>query len=105
MERSFKGTVVRATGSWYEVLTDGGTVRCRIRGRLRLEGRRSTNPVVVGDEVGASYSFNENLAIDASYRFVGLGYNEVSAYHNGQKYEVGNDPYNNEFMLGLRFAF
>ena len=55
--------------------------------------------------VGASYSFNENLAIDASYRFVGLGYNEVSAYHNGQKYEVGNDPYNNEFMLGLRFAF
>ena len=51
MERSFKGTVVRATGSWYEVLTDGGTVRCRIRGRLRLEGRRSTNPVVVGDEV------------------------------------------------------
>lgn len=51
MERSFKGTVVRATGSWYEVLIDGGTVRCRIRGRLRLEGRRSTNPVVVGDEV------------------------------------------------------
>ncbi len=54
--------------------------------------------------VGASYSFNENLALDASYRFVGLGYNEVSAYRDG-KYEIGSDPYNNEFMLGLRFAF
>ena len=55
--------------------------------------------------VGASYSFNENLAIDASYRFVGLGYNEVTAHSNGSKYEIGSDPYNNEFMLGLRFAF
>ncbi len=50
-----EGTVVRATGSWYEVLTedgDGGKrVDCRIRGRLRLKGVRSTNPVVVGDRV------------------------------------------------------
>lgn len=46
-----KGTVIRATGSWYEVLHEGGTLRCRIRGKLRLKGVRSTNPVVVGDEV------------------------------------------------------
>lgn len=45
------GTVIRATGSWYEVMHDGEVVRCRIRGRLRLRGVRSTNPVVVGDEV------------------------------------------------------
>lgn len=51
MERNFTGTVVRATGSWYDVLHDGEPVRCRIRGRLRLKGVRSTNPVVVGDEV------------------------------------------------------
>ena len=51
MERNFTGTVVRATGSWYDVLRDGEPVRCRIRGRLRLKGVRSTNPVVVGDEV------------------------------------------------------
>ena len=51
MEKRFTGTVVRATGSWYEVRRDGETVRCRMRGRLRLQGRRSTNPVVVGDEV------------------------------------------------------
>ena len=51
MDRKFTATVVRATGSWYNVLHDGETVRCRIRGRLRLKGVRSTNPVVVGDEV------------------------------------------------------
>lgn len=51
MARTLSGTVVRATGSWYEVLHDGETVRCRIRGKLRLRGVRSTNPVVVGDRV------------------------------------------------------
>lgn len=52
MERDFAGVVLRATGSWYDVRTDAGeTVRCRIRGRLRLKGVRSTNPVVVGDRV------------------------------------------------------
>ena len=51
MDRKFTATVVRATGSWYDVLHDGTTVRCRIRGKLRLKGVRSTNPVVVGDEV------------------------------------------------------
>ena len=45
------GVVMRATGSWYEVAGDGCRIRCRIRGRLRLRGVRSTNPVVVGDEV------------------------------------------------------
>lgn len=42
---------MRSTGSWYDVMHDGQTVRCRIRGRLRLRGVRSTNPVVVGDTV------------------------------------------------------
>lgn len=50
MER-IEGIVTSATGSWYEVATEMGTLNCRIRGRLRLKGVRSTNPVVVGDRV------------------------------------------------------
>ena len=50
-ERGFCGMVMRSTGSWYDVLRDGATVRCRIRGKLRLKGARSTNPVAVGDNV------------------------------------------------------
>lgn len=50
-EEALCGVVLRATGSLYEVLLDERTVSCRIRGRLRLKGVRSTNPVVVGDIV------------------------------------------------------
>lgn len=50
-EEALCGVVMRATGSLYEVLLEGRTVTCRIRGRLRLKGVRSTNPVVVGDIV------------------------------------------------------
>ena len=63
MEKNFTGTVVRATGSWYDVLHDGATVRCRIRGRLRLKGVRSTNPVVVGDEVRCEVDENGDHVI------------------------------------------
>ncbi len=46
-----EGIVIRATGSWYEVLSDNQRLNCRIRGKLRLKGVRSTSPVVVGDIV------------------------------------------------------
>ena len=42
---------MRATGSWYEVLHEGEILRARMRGKLRLRGVRSTNPIVVGDVV------------------------------------------------------
>lgn len=46
------GLVIKNTGSWYTVLTDGGsTVDCKIKGNFRLKGIRSTNPVAVGDRV------------------------------------------------------
>lgn len=46
------GLVIRNTGYWYTVLTDGGeTVDCKIKGNFRLKGIRSTNPVAVGDGV------------------------------------------------------
>jgi ribosome biogenesis GTPase len=47
-----KGTVVKSTGSWYDVLgEDGKNYSCRIRGKIRLEGIKETNPVTVGDYV------------------------------------------------------
>lgn len=47
-----EGLVIKNTGSWYTVLTDGGnTVDCKIKGNFRLKGIRSTNPVAVGDRV------------------------------------------------------
>jgi ribosome biogenesis GTPase / thiamine phosphate phosphatase len=47
-----KGRVMRSTGSFYEVLAeDGQTYTCRMRGKIRLEGIKETNPVAVGDRV------------------------------------------------------
>ena len=46
------GLVIKSTGSWYTVKTDGGAVLpCKIKGNFRLKGMRSTNPVAVGDYV------------------------------------------------------
>lgn len=55
--------------------------------------------------LGAAYNFNDNFAVDAQYRFVGMGHAEPSANVVGKHYEVGTRPYNNEFALGLRFGF
>lgn len=47
-----RGKVLKSTGKWYHVLlTDGSIIDCRVRGKLRLEGLRTTNPISVGDEV------------------------------------------------------
>lgn len=47
-----QGVVVKSTGSWYSVLTDDGVqLDCRIRGKFRIQGLKSTNPVAVGDRV------------------------------------------------------
>ncbi len=47
-----KGKVLKSTGKWYTVeLENGEIVNCRIRGKIRLEGLKTTNPVSVGDNV------------------------------------------------------
>lgn len=47
-----KGRVLKSTGSWYEVLIEGGQVlQARARGKLRLDDINETNPVAVGDWV------------------------------------------------------
>ena len=46
------GTVYKSTGSWYTVKTmNGKFYQCRIKGRFRLQGIKSTNPIAVGDKV------------------------------------------------------
>ena len=47
-----KGTVIKSTGSWYQVrLDDGQEIESRIKGKIRLENKKITNPIAVGDEV------------------------------------------------------
>ncbi|MFN5183884.1 MAG: ribosome small subunit-dependent GTPase A [Bacteroidota bacterium] len=47
-----KGVVIKSTGSWYLVRTpEAEKFQCRLAGKLRLDNRRTTNPVAVGDLV------------------------------------------------------
>jgi len=50
-----EGVVIKSTGSWYIVKPPGSdAVSCKIKGRFRLDGIKSTNPVAVGDRVSFS---------------------------------------------------
>jgi len=47
-----KGTIYKSTGSWYSVKTEEGIFfTCKIKGKFRIKGIKSTNPVAVGDIV------------------------------------------------------
>lgn len=65
MAEQVKGVVVRATGSWYEVLCGEQRLQCRIRGKLRLKGVRSTSPVVVGDVVACEKDVDDSYVISS----------------------------------------
>lgn len=46
------GVVIKSTGSWYLVKSEGDDLlKCRLKGKFRIKGIRSTNPIVVGDKV------------------------------------------------------
>ena len=46
------GVVIKSTGSWYLVKSEGDDLlECRLKGKFRIKGIKSTNPIVVGDKV------------------------------------------------------
>lgn len=45
------GQVYKSTGSWYTVKSGDDFIECRIKGKFRIKGIRSTNPIAVGDIV------------------------------------------------------
>jgi len=57
----YKGIVVRSTGSWYNIKTEKlGIVDCRLRGKFRMDGMKTTNPIAVGDIIYFTLNKNEN---------------------------------------------
>jgi ribosome biogenesis GTPase len=46
-----KGTVIKSTGSNYLVLCEGKQINCKLKGKIRLDDRKTTNPIAVGDIV------------------------------------------------------
>ena len=67
-----KGVVIKSTGSWYDVVLveTKEVITCRIKGKLRLDGMKLTNPVAVGDEVIIEQVSNDYQIKDTlNYKF------------------------------------
>ena len=59
-----KGTVTKSTGSWYWVRDEAGHLfECRIKGKFRMKGIKSTNPVAVGDHVSFELEGEEGQGV------------------------------------------
>ncbi len=64
-ENSF-GIIMRSTGNLHQVrcLDNGEIVECRIKGKLRMQDMRTTNPVAVGDRVQYEIDYNKTDSTD-----------------------------------------
>lgn len=63
MEKA-SGKVIRSTGSWYTVLSDSAKeFQCKLKGRFRTKGIRTTNPVAVGDVVDFQFESNSETGV------------------------------------------
>lgn len=52
MQKLTQGIVIKSTGSRYKVLDEyGNTHECTLKGKFRIRGIRTTNPIAVGDNV------------------------------------------------------
>lgn len=61
-----QGIVLKSTGKWYQVLLETGQqVQSSIRGKLRLEGLKTTNPIAAGDRVQMVPSSDQGWAISS----------------------------------------
>ena len=59
-----KGVVIKSTGSWYTVYdVNGVRIDCRLKGKFRIQGIKSTNPVAVGDHVVFEYEQGKETGV------------------------------------------
>ncbi len=58
-----QGLVLKSTGSWYTVLSGKSVIQCRIKGKFRIKGIRSSNPVTVGDKVNFDIMPEDNTGV------------------------------------------
>ena len=58
------GLVIKSTGSHYQVRLDSGEVKdCVLKGKIRLDDRKTTNPIAVGDKVDFDTDENGDTVI------------------------------------------
>lgn len=84
-----RALVYKSTGSWYQVFGDDGHFyKARTKGKLRINGITSTNPIAVGDYVQMEQEQNADdymiTAVDARRNYV----NRISPHNKNQHHIV-----------------
>ncbi|WP_026955350.1 ribosome small subunit-dependent GTPase A [Algoriphagus vanfongensis] len=58
-----KGRVIKSTGSWYTVLSEGRYIQTRLKGKFKQGNLKLTNPIAVGDWVEIEMEPGQETAI------------------------------------------
>ncbi|MBK8623900.1 MAG: ribosome small subunit-dependent GTPase A [Saprospiraceae bacterium] len=61
MAEKTSGIVVKSTGSWYTVRIENELILCRVKGKIKLDDLKLTNPIAVGDVVTVEMEAVENV--------------------------------------------
>lgn len=87
-----QATIYKSTGSWYTVQTDAGqTFKARIKGKFKIDGITSTNPIAVGDIVNIEHDVNEDTVMITEIYERKNYINRVSPHNKNQHHIVASN--------------
>lgn len=82
-----EGVVIKSTGSWYQVANEANEVfLCTVRGKIRLDKLKLTNPIAVGDKV--------QFVLEDDQKGIG----SIIKIHPRQNYVVRQSPRKKHFL-------
>lgn len=59
-----QGIIIKSTGSWFTTRTENGEIfNCKLKGKFRIKGIKTTNPVAVGDNVEFEIEKDEETGV------------------------------------------
>lgn len=88
-----KGRVIQSTGSWYLVDTGEEIIESRLPGRFRLEEKKVTNPVAVGDWVDFTKNEDNTGAIEKIHERENYVTRQATHGKRGEQILVSNLDY------------
>lgn len=82
-------TIYKSTGSWYKVKTEKGEAfNARIKGKLKIDGITSTNPIAVGDKVKIEMENEEEGSVVINEIFDRKNYITRQSPHNKNQHHI-----------------
>jgi ribosome biogenesis GTPase len=99
-----EGLILKSVGSWYDIYENGIVHKGRLKGKFKLEDKKLTNPIAVGDRVYFRVdSKHENVAIIEEIKERKNYIIRKSAHKNNQTSIIASNI--DELFLVVTFAY